>query len=86
VEAGDQLGLGLGQVEGIAVGLGNAAQEVDAEGEDPREDEPQAGFALRFDITVTEVRNATSEELADADAQRLPEFLRLAEPRSTTLH
>ena len=47
---------------------------------------PLAGFALRFDITVIEVRAATPEELADADALRLPEFLRLAEPRPTTLH
>jgi len=47
---------------------------------------PLAGFALRFDITVTDVRSATPEELADADSQRLPEFLRLADPRPTTLH
>lgn len=44
---------------------------------------PLAGFALRFDITVLEVRVASPEELADADAPRLPEFLRLAEPRPT---
>jgi FKBP-type peptidyl-prolyl cis-trans isomerase SlyD len=47
---------------------------------------PLAGFALRFDITVLEVRAASAEELADADSPRLPEFLRLAEPRPTRLH
>ncbi|HET9023678.1 MAG TPA: peptidylprolyl isomerase [Burkholderiaceae bacterium] len=47
---------------------------------------PLAGFALRFDIAVIDVRGASAEELADAEAPRLPEFLRLAEPRQTTLH
>ena len=47
---------------------------------------PLAGFALRFDITVLEVRAASPEELADADSPRLLEFLRLAEPRPTRLH
>jgi len=47
---------------------------------------PLAGFALRFDITVLEVRAASPEELADADSPRLPELLRLAEPRPTRLH
>ncbi|MGE5160208.1 MAG: FKBP-type peptidyl-prolyl cis-trans isomerase [Betaproteobacteria bacterium] len=47
---------------------------------------PLAGYALRFDITVVDVRAASPEEVADADAPRLPEFLRLAEPRPTTLH
>jgi FKBP-type peptidyl-prolyl cis-trans isomerase SlyD len=47
---------------------------------------PLAGFALRFDITVLDVRAATPEELADADSPRLPDFLRLAEPRPTTRH
>ena len=47
---------------------------------------PLAGLALRFDITVVDVREVSAEELADADAPRLPDFLRLAEPRPTTLH
>jgi FKBP-type peptidyl-prolyl cis-trans isomerase SlyD len=47
---------------------------------------PLAGFALRFDITVLDVRAASPEELASAESTRLPEFLRLAEPRPTTLH
>jgi len=47
---------------------------------------PLAGLALRFDITVIEVRGASAEELAAADAPRLPDFLRFAEPRPNTLH
>ena len=47
---------------------------------------PLAGLALRFDITVLEVRVASDDELAQADAPRLPDFLRLAEPLPTTLH
>ena len=47
---------------------------------------PLAGFALRFEIAVIDVRGASAEELADAESTRLPEFLRLAEPRQTTLH
>lgn len=47
---------------------------------------PLAGIALRFDMTVVDVRDASDEELAEADAPRLPDFLRLAEPRPTRLH
>lgn len=47
---------------------------------------PLAGLALRFDITIVEVRAASPEELEDAESPRLPDFLRLAEPRRKTLH
>jgi FKBP-type peptidyl-prolyl cis-trans isomerase 2 len=47
---------------------------------------PLAGLALRFDITVIDVRGASAEELAAADEPRLPDFLRLADPRPDTLH
>jgi FKBP-type peptidyl-prolyl cis-trans isomerase SlyD len=47
---------------------------------------PLAGLALRFDITVVDVRSANAEELEEADAPRLPDFLRLAEPRPSKLH
>jgi FKBP-type peptidyl-prolyl cis-trans isomerase SlyD len=47
---------------------------------------PLAGYALRFDVTVVDVRGATPEELAEAESPRLPDFLRLAEPRPSTLH
>jgi FKBP-type peptidyl-prolyl cis-trans isomerase SlyD len=45
---------------------------------------PLAGMALRFDIRVVEVRQATEQELEEADAPRLPDFLRLPDP--PTLH
>ncbi|MGZ8255466.1 MAG: FKBP-type peptidyl-prolyl cis-trans isomerase, partial [Burkholderiaceae bacterium] len=47
---------------------------------------PLAGLSLRLDITVIDVRSASAEEIEDADATRLPDFLRLAEPHPTTLH
>jgi FKBP-type peptidyl-prolyl cis-trans isomerase SlyD len=47
---------------------------------------PLAGLALRFDIAVVDVRPVSADELAQADAPRLPDFLRFAEPRPTTLH
>jgi FKBP-type peptidyl-prolyl cis-trans isomerase SlyD len=47
---------------------------------------PLAGMALRFEITVVDVRAASADELAEAESPRLPEFLRLAEARQTTLH
>lgn len=45
---------------------------------------PLAGMALRFDIRVVGVRQATAQELEEADAPRLPDFLRLPDP--PTLH
>jgi len=47
---------------------------------------PLAGYALRFDITVVDVRGASAEELAESGSTTLPDFLRLAEPGPTTLH
>jgi FKBP-type peptidyl-prolyl cis-trans isomerase SlyD len=45
---------------------------------------PLAGLALRFDIRVVDVRLATEQELEEADAPRVPDFLRVADPK--TLH
>jgi FKBP-type peptidyl-prolyl cis-trans isomerase SlyD len=45
---------------------------------------PLAGMALRFDIKVVDVRQASEQELEDADAPRLPDFLRVPDP--PTLH
>lgn len=45
---------------------------------------PLAGMAVRFVITVREVRAASEEELEDAESPQLPDFLRVAGP--TTLH
>ena len=47
---------------------------------------PLAGLALRFDIAVVDVREASEAELAQVDAPRLPDFLRFAEPGQSTLH
>lgn len=44
---------------------------------------PLAGMAVRLDLTVVDVRGATIEELEEAESQRLPEFLRLADSRPT---
>jgi FKBP-type peptidyl-prolyl cis-trans isomerase SlyD len=45
---------------------------------------PLAGMALRFDIRVVDIRLATEQELEEADAPRVPDFLRVADPK--TLH
>ncbi len=45
---------------------------------------PLAGMALRFDIHVVDVRQATGQEIEDADTPRVPDFLRVADPK--TLH
>jgi len=45
---------------------------------------PLAGMALRFDIRVVDVRLATEQELEEADAPGVPDFLRVADPK--TLH
>jgi FKBP-type peptidyl-prolyl cis-trans isomerase SlyD len=45
---------------------------------------PLAGMALRFDIRVVDVRQATEQELEEADLPRLPDFLKAPEP--PTLH
>lgn len=45
---------------------------------------PLAGMALRFDIRVVGVRQATEQELEEADAPRPPDFLRVPDP--PTLH
>jgi FKBP-type peptidyl-prolyl cis-trans isomerase SlyD len=39
---------------------------------------PLAGMALRFDIRVLEVRQATADELAEAETVQLPPFLSVA--------
>jgi FKBP-type peptidyl-prolyl cis-trans isomerase SlyD len=45
---------------------------------------PLAGMALRFDIRVLEVREATAQELEEAEAPAVPDFLRVPDPK--TLH
>lgn len=45
---------------------------------------PLAGMALRFDIRVVDVRQATEQELEEADLPRVPDLLKAPEP--PTLH
>ena len=48
---------------------------------------PLAGFALRFEIKVIDVREATTEEIESAESAVLPDFLHVASPSSRrTLH
>ena len=46
MEAGDDLGLGFGQVEGRAVGLGHPRDEVDEEGDGLHQEEGQRALRL----------------------------------------
>ncbi|HRK56594.1 MAG TPA: hypothetical protein PLQ67_03620, partial [Burkholderiaceae bacterium] len=47
---------------------------------------PLAGVALRLDIEVMEVRAATSEELAQAQQEMVPEFLSVVAPDGKRYH
>ena len=47
---------------------------------------PLAGFALRFEIKVVDVREASAEELESAAAPVLPDFLHVAPTSGRTLH
>lgn len=47
---------------------------------------PLAGIAVRMDITVLEVRPATPEELEQADAPVVPDFLSVKAPDGSRYH
>ena len=47
---------------------------------------PLAGFALRFEIKVVEVRAATPEEIESAESPTVPDFLHVGPPAGRTLH
>ena len=47
---------------------------------------PLAGFALRFEIKVIDVREATAEEIESAESAVLPDFLHVAPSSGRTLH
>ena len=47
---------------------------------------PLAGFALRFEIKVVDVREATPDELESAETPALPDFLHVSPTSSRTLH
>jgi len=77
------------RVDGAGIGASTAVYTITdiAEGMAVLDgNHPLAGFALRFEIKVIEVRAATSEEIESADAPTLPDFLRIAEPSGRTLH
>jgi len=77
------------RVDGAGIGASTAVYTITdiAEGMAVLDgNHPLAGFALRFEIKVIEVRAATSEEIESADTPTLPDFLRVAEPSGRTLH
>ena len=47
---------------------------------------PLAGFALRFEIKVVDVREASAEEIESAASPGLPDFLHVATTSGRTLH
>ena len=47
---------------------------------------PLAGFALRFEIKIIDVRQATEEEIESTEAPAVPDFLHVAEASGRTLH
>ena len=47
---------------------------------------PLAGFALRFEIKVVDVREASAEEIESAAAPAVPDFLHVAPTSGRTLH
>lgn len=87
-DLGEGVAVGM-QVEGVAIGAAQAVYTITdiAEGMAVLDgNHALAGFALRFEIRVIDVRAATAEELESADAPSLPDFLRVAEPSGRTLH
>ncbi|MBA2412850.1 MAG: peptidylprolyl isomerase [Burkholderiaceae bacterium] len=88
----DDLGEGVAvgmKVDGASVGASEGVHTVTdiAEGMAVLDgNHPLAGSALRFEVTVIEVRAATDEEIEAADAVALPDFVRVVEPISRTLH
>lgn len=90
-DLGDGISVGM-RVEGGAIGeAGRVFTITDiADGMAVLDgNHPLAGVALRFEIEVVDVREATSDELALAESPRLPDFLRVVdppEPEAPTLH
>jgi len=87
-DLGEGAAVGM-RVDGAGIGASTAVYTITdiAEGMAVLDgNHPLAGFALRFEIKVIEVRAATSEEIESAEAPTLPDFLRVAEPSGRTLH
>lgn len=87
-ELGEGAEVGM-RVDGAGIGTTTAAYTITdiAEGMAVLDgNHPLAGFALRFEIKVIDVRAATAEEIESAEAPAVPDFLRIAEPSGRTLH
>ena len=87
-DLGEGAAVGM-RVDGVDVGASEAVYTITdiAEGMAVLDgNHPLAGFALRFEIRVIDVRAATAEEIESADTPTLPDFLRVAEPSGRTLH
>ena len=87
-DLGEGVTVGM-RVDGASIGASQAVYTITdiAEGMAVLDgNHPLAGFALRFEITVIDVRAASAEEIEAADSPTLPDFLRLAEPSQRTLH
>ena len=87
-DLGEGVTIGM-QVEGVTIGATQAVYTITdiAEGMAVLDgNHALAGFALRFNVKVLDVREATDEEIAASDTPVLPDFLRVAEPSGRTLH
>ena len=87
-DLGEGVTVGM-RVDGASIGASQAVYTITdiAEGMAVLDGNHQlAGIALRFEITVIDVRAATAEEIESADSPTLPDFLRIAESSGRTLH
>ena len=87
-DLGEGVAVGM-RVDGTGVGASAAEYTITdiAEGMAVLDgNHPLAGFALRFEIKVVEVRVATAEEIESAEPPALPDFLHIPESSGRTLH
>ena len=47
---------------------------------------PLAGYALRFEVKVLDVQEATDDQIEAAESTEVPDFLRVADSSGRTLH
>lgn len=87
-DLGEGAAVGM-RVDGAGIGASQAVYMITdiAEGMAVLDgNHPLAGFALRLEIRVIDVRMATADEIEAADASTLPNFLHVAERSGPTLH
>ncbi len=87
-DLGEGVTVGM-RVDGASIGASQAVYTITdiAEGMAVLDgNHPLAGLALRFEITVIDVRAATAEEIEAADSPTLPDFCALRSRRGRTLH